>query len=413
MTHPEEANTESELTRDSPDEDPQPWVYQGHGQWTMMDDAKQLQDTTKFKQVSKTQERQLQADNEDLMLTYTVNRNGYPNRYGARIPIKTKWDLGKMETLLEGYHDREVVEWMKYGWPTGRLPTLPSPALTFKNHKGAVEHPQALQKYIDKEMTKGAVLGPFKHIPFTSKVGIAPISTRPKKNTTERRVIIDLSFPPGESVNDGMIKDNYMGEVVKLTFPRVDDLALRIYQLGPGAMMFKIDLSRYFRQLPLDPGDYSMIGYVINNQLYFDKVLPMGMRTAPYIAQRVTNAIAHIHQQMGFFLLNYVDDFLGAEEKEWVWKAYKHLTELLEQLKVDTAPEKITPPTTRIEFLGITLDSESMTMEIPQDKLTDITQELHSWLYRTTATRKEVESLVGKLQFMGKCIKAEGSLCPD
>ena len=42
-------------------------------------------------------------------------------------------------------------------------------------------------------------------------------------------------------------------------------------------MMFKIDLSRYFRQLPLDPGDYSLIGYIIGGRLYFNKVLLMGM----------------------------------------------------------------------------------------------------------------------------------------
>ena len=78
-------------------------------------------------------------------------------------------------------------------------------------------------------------------------------------------------------------------------------------------VMFKIDLTRYFRQLPSDPGDYSMIGYMIDGELYFDKVLPMGMRTAPFIAQRVTNAIRFIYEIMEFFLLNYVDDFLGAE----------------------------------------------------------------------------------------------------
>ena len=202
-----------------------------------------------------------------------------------------------------------------------------------------------------------------------------------------------------------MIKDNYLGKWVKLTFARVDDLAFRIYTLGKDAMMFKIDLSRYFRQLPLDPGDYSLTGYVIDGQLYFDKVLPMGMRTAPYIAQRVTNAIGYIHKKLQYFLLNYVDDFLGAEHRDIIWAAYTHLTELLAKLKVDTAPEKIVPPTTRIEFLGITLDSQTMTMEIPTEKIKETQMELNTWTYRTAATRKELESIVGKLQFMGKCVK--------
>ena len=49
--------------------------------------------------------------------------------------------------------------------------------------------------------------------------------------------------------------DTYLGFNVKLTFPKTDELALRIFELGLGCQMFKIDLSRYFRQIPLDPGD--------------------------------------------------------------------------------------------------------------------------------------------------------------
>ena len=372
----------------------------------IQDEAADMGETRHFTNATTMEQLQMQTINEDLLKHHMVRAKGYPNRYGARIPITTKWNLVKFQQLLGDYEDIEVVEWMKYGWPTGRLPTMQEPAKTFKNHKGATDHPEALIHYIAKEKRHDAVIGPLEKIPFNTNIGISPISTRPKKTSQERRIIIDLSFPPGESVNDGMIKDNYMGKVVKLTFPRVDDLALRIYTLGKAAMMFKIDLSRYFRQLPLDPGDYSLIGYVIDNKLYFDKMLPMGMRTAPYIAQRVTSAIRHIHQQLGYYLLNYVDDFLGAEHKELIWQAYKHLTEILNTIGVDTAPEKIVPPTTRIEFLGITADSQKMTLEIPQDKIEATKIELNTWLYKTAANRKEVESLVGKLQFMGKCIKA-------
>ena len=62
--------------------------------------------------------------------------------------------------------------------------------------------------------------------------------------------------------------------------------------------MFKINLSRYFRQIPLNPGDYSLIRYVIDRKIYFNKVLPMGLRSAPYITQRITNAIAFIYRQL-------------------------------------------------------------------------------------------------------------------
>ena len=132
----------------------------------------------------------------------------------------------------------------------------------------------------------------------------------------------------------------------------------------------------------------------------------MGLRSAPYIAQRVTNAIAYIHEQLNYFILNYVDDFVGAEIRETIWAAYQALSTLLAELRVDTSEEKIVPPTTRLEFLGITFDSETMTMEISQQKMAEIQIELGTWLLRTAANRREVESLIGKLQFLAKCIKA-------
>ena len=299
-----------------------------------------------------------------------------------------------------------MIEWMRYGWPSGRLPTLAEPRHCGENHKGATDHPEALRKYIHKEMAQGAVMGPYSKIPLQGKAGISPLSSRPKKGTDDRRIILELSFPIGQSVNDGILKDNYLGFKAQLRFPKVDDFALHIFTLGQGCMMFKIDLSRYFRQLPLDPGDYAMIGYIIDGEIYFDKVLPMGMRSAPYIAQRVTNAIAHIHRQLQFFLLNYVDDFVGAELRDKIWAAYEALTQLLDRLRVDVSREKQVPPTSRLEFLGIMFDSETMTMEISSEKMKDIRSELNTWLLRTSAKCKDVESLIGKLQFMAKCIKA-------
>ena len=223
-----------------------------------MEEPKVLIATKEFRQATTWQLMELQSTNTDLMRAHLVRKLGYPNKFGAKIPIDHKWNLDLLEQKLQGYHDLDIIEWLRYGWPSGRLPTMGAPAKTFKNHKGATDYPKALNRYIQKEKAKDAVIGPFNIIPFQNNVGISPISTRPKKGTEDRRIIIDLSFPPGEAVNDGMIRDNYLGEYVKLTFPRVDDLALRIYTLGKDAMMFKIDLSRYFRQLPLDPGDYSL-----------------------------------------------------------------------------------------------------------------------------------------------------------
>ena len=109
---------------------------------------------------------------------------------------------------------------------------------------------------------------------------------------------------------------------------------------------------------------------------------------------------------MEYFLLNYVDDFVGAELIDRAWAAYAALTQLLNSLRVETSKDKIVPPTTQLEFLGITFNSNTMTMEISQEKLREIKQELQSWLLTTAVRRRDVESLVGKLQFIAKCVRA-------
>ena len=85
---------------------------------------------------------------QDLLVARLVREQGYPNRWGARIPVHSNWNLDTLEQRLQGYQDKEIVQWLRYGWPSGRLPTAVPPARTYKNHKGATDHPQALKQYM-------------------------------------------------------------------------------------------------------------------------------------------------------------------------------------------------------------------------------------------------------------------------
>ena len=113
-----------------------------------------------------------------------------------------------------------------------------------------------------------------------------------KKETSERRIILDLSFPKGMAIIDSVSKDFYLGERVSLTYPGVDDLVNLIKIKGKGCLLFKKDLRRYYRQIGIDFGDASLVGFSFNGKIYFDKVLSMGLKS--FIAQRVTNAFKYV-----------------------------------------------------------------------------------------------------------------------
>ena len=120
-----------------------------------------------------------------------------------------------------------------------------------------------------KEKQYGAILGPFKSNPFDEKVTISPLSTVSKKDSEDRRVILDLSFPKGDSVNDHVSKDFYLGERINLTYPGVDDLVDIIKTKGRCCFLFKCDLRRADSLLMIDPGDASLVGYNFNGSYYW------------------------------------------------------------------------------------------------------------------------------------------------
>ena len=54
---------------------------------------------------------------------------------------------------------------------------------------------------------------------------------------------MDLSWPEHLLVNDGIQCDNYLGNIIQLRYPTLNDLFKRAKELGPGCLGFKKDIS--------------------------------------------------------------------------------------------------------------------------------------------------------------------------
>ena len=91
---------------------------------------------------------------------------------------------------------------------------------------------------------------------------------------------------------------------------------------GNGCLLFKKDLKRAYRQINICPGDYNLVSFIYKTHIFCDTVLSMGLRSAAYICQRVTNAVAYILLTLGVIVLNYLDDFAGAEKVQYAEFAY-------------------------------------------------------------------------------------------
>ena len=127
----------------------------------------------------------------------------------------------------------------------------------------------------------------------------------------------------------------------------------------------------------------------------------------------MTDAISWILRRLGhecgdgqqFNCCNYGDDMGGVvSTKARAEAAYLKLGWLLEDLGLEESREKAEAPTTRITYLGVQFDSVAMTMSVPPEKLTEIKAEIQLWLRKTTISKKELQSLLGKLFWIAKVV---------
>ena len=247
------------------------------------------------------------------------------------------------------------------------------------------------------------MVGPFIQNPLPGPIAISPINSVPK-GTDARRIIVDLSFPKGAGVNAGIVKGNYLGEDYDLTFPTIDRFAARVKEKGRGALMYKRDLSRAYRQFAVCPGDLGYLGLAWGGRVFLDLRLAMGLSSAAMMCQRATSAVAYMMEEEGYGLDNYLDDFAGVELGILAWRAFQLLGELLKLLGLDESILKALSPSTLMEFLGILFDSINMTMSISDERLREILALVRSWLGKVRASKRELQSLVGKLQFVATCV---------
>lgn len=89
------------------------------------------------------------------------------------------------------------------------------------------------------------------------------------------------------------------------------------------------------------------------------------------------------------------DECLGASNE---------LLRLLRKLGFHINYSKIEGPTCELVFLGILLNSVNMTLTIPEPKLTEVETSMKSFLISRKVTKRDIQSLVGKLNWITQCI---------
>ena len=80
------------------------------------------------------------------------------------------------------------------------------------------------------------------------------------------------------------------------------------------------------------------------------------------------------------------------------------LVDSFQHLGVPLEPSKLEGPTTCLTFLGIQINTESLLLHLPEEKLSKLKQELFHCILRKSISKRELQSLIGLLQFATKVI---------
>ena len=175
------------------------------------------------------------------------------------------------------------------------------------NMHSANLHPEVITGYLHREISLGRMLGPFPRTFAAPELQLNRFGVIPKgHNSGKWRLITDLSFPPGKSVNDGVDP-----ALCSLTYTTVDQVAEIIANLGGAALMAKVDIESAYSLVPVHPHDRALQALQWQGQIYVDPMLPFGLRSAPKIFNAVADGFHwHLKQRGINRILDYLDDFI-------------------------------------------------------------------------------------------------------
>ena len=198
-----------------------------------------------------------------------------------------------LERELDNYPDRVFVRQLIDNLRRGCTIGYTGPQFTYlaPNLHSASQQPEVIDATLRDECEAGRILGPFDQPPLpnfrTSGLGLVP------KHDGGWQIIYHLSAPFAQSINDFIDPHVY-----SLSYCTIDDAYKILNELGPGALMSKIDLKNAFHLIPVRPEDWNLLGICWHNKFFVDTCLPFGLRSAPYLFNQLSIVIHWILQHL-------------------------------------------------------------------------------------------------------------------
>ncbi|KAI2663241.1 ORF V: Enzymatic polyprotein [Labeo rohita] len=160
-----------------------------------------------------------------------------------------------------------------------------------------------------------------------------------------------------------------------------------------------IDLKDAYFHVSILPRHRPFLRFAFEGRAYQYKVLPFGLSLSPRVFTKVAEAALSPLWQTGIRILNYLDDWLLiahsrdllCEQRDLVLRHLSHLG-----LQVNREKSKLSP-VQRISFLGVELDSVSMTARLTNERTQSVLKCLESFRHKTAVPLKTFQRLLGHM----------------
>ena len=274
-------------------------------------------------------------------------------------------------------------------------------ASTATNAPGAYENGPQVTDAIADWLSKGFAYGPvaLSEVPVNAK--FSGIMTRPKP-TGSVRIILNLSSPLGNCVNEGIDKSRFPASMASTT------KWLRcLHKAGRRARFCKIDWSDAYKHIAVHPDDTELQWFKWGGMAFKELCLIFGAVSSAGIFDRTNKIVIFIVQSLSQMdpdlVCQVLDDCCaaGPEHSSMIDRFDSFFYEVAADLGIKLAPrddpEKSFAPSQRGVVLGIEYDSISWVWSLPQEKLIRLLHTLKTCLDADSLRQDELWSITGKI----------------
>ena len=211
------------------------------------------------------------------------------------------------------------------------------------------------------------------------------------------RIIHDLSWSAGHLINDSIRKDLF-----SCTYNTLDTAIASLKSFTQGALRVNLTyLTRSVTYLSSWPIEFDSS---ITTAYFVDAYRPFGLRSSPSLFLKFADSLADVMYSRGVFpVWYYLDNFWTCGPPAPDPLCSSNLQTMLRacsDLGFTTNPSKTIGPCTCLELLGIVLDSVAQEARISESRLREIIDLLLSWHSRKSCIKRQLQSLIGKLNFI-------------